>query len=211
MQLAWSLHRTLAWPLTWRWVEYQETGTGFLTPSLEKQLFERHEAHLLNKQERERDSSGSLVWLLHMWAPPSAVHTKNEPSRTERAKSTTAAAPTHTCTELPEPSSLLHIVAWVESASSIILSRTFVKWTRLLHSETDFIWWRRCLYQVSSTIWNQCSGGWAISMYGHWRWIHHHESRSDLYELLSFFNHKTVTDALLPVMVTFLSLFKSNI
>lgn len=146
-----------------------------------------------------------------MWAPPSAVHTKNEPSRIERAKSTTAAAPTHTCPELPQPSSLLHVVTWVKPASSIVLSCMFVKWTRLLHSETDFIWWRRCLYQVSSTIWNQCFGEWTISMYRHWRWIYHHESRSDLHELLSLFNCKTVTAALLPVMVKVLSLFKSNI
>lgn len=146
-----------------------------------------------------------------MWAPPSAVHTKNEPPRMERAKSTTAAAPTHTCTELPQPSSLLHVVTWVKSASSIVLSCMFVKWTRLLHSETDFIWWRRCLYRVSSTIWNQCFGGWTISTYRHRRWIRRHKSRSDLYELLSFFKRKTVTAALLPVMVKLLSLCKSNI
>lgn len=48
--------------------EYQETGSGFLTPSWQKQLFERHEAHLLNKQQREKNTGGSMVWLLR--APP---------------------------------------------------------------------------------------------------------------------------------------------
>lgn len=70
MQLAWSLHRTLVWPLTRRWVEYQETGTGFLTPSLQKQLFERHEAHLLNKQEREKPAAGHWFGCCKCEHPP---------------------------------------------------------------------------------------------------------------------------------------------
>lgn len=62
-----------------------------------------------------------------------------------------------------------------------------------LHSETDFIWWRRCLYPVSSTIWNQCSGRWTISMYRLCTWINWnmrcscdaYKSRSCLYKLLN--------------------------
>lgn len=85
-----------------------------------------------------------------------------------------------------------------------------------LHSETDFMWWRRCLYPVSSTMWNQCSGGGlsactdAVHEYKTEIWyvvLMSQKSRSGLCELLySVSSTKLVTAAVLLLVIPFPSL-----
>lgn len=145
-------------------VEFGQTRIrGFpLSLSLQKYPSELQEVHFIFSS-----ITGSLVGSVFQW-----YHTLCcsfvEWAAVQREEQTQGNLPlqttpsTYICIQFAARGSPVHVNQYQRSLSQ---AQCAVDKIRGLHSETDFIWWHRCLYPVSSTIWNQCSGRWIISMY----------------------------------------------